>query len=168
MEPQERLEEWKSNILKTLGPNAQVIIDVIPELELIIGKQQPVQQLGPMESLNRFNLTFQNFIRVFPRPENPLVIFIDDWQWADSGSLGLWKTLLTEVELKHLLFIGAFRDNEVDASHPFAITLKEIEEEQQIEIKPLILEPLALSHMNQLTSDTLHCSSEESKPLANL
>ncbi|MEE9474149.1 MAG: serine/threonine-protein kinase PknK, partial [Candidatus Hydrothermarchaeaceae archaeon] len=168
MESQERLDGWKSSILGALGPNGQVIVDVIPELELVIGKQQPVQPLGPVESRNRFNLTFQSFIRVLPRPENPLVVFIDDWQWADFGTLALLKTLAEDAELKHLLFIGAFRDNEVDASHPFIITLKEIEEEQQIKINQLALRRLALNHINGLVSGTLHRPEKGARPLARL
>ena len=107
--PEERFNEWKSRISEALGSNGQIIIDVIPQLELIIGEQPPVQPLGPAETSNRFNLTFQSFIRVFPRPKNPLVIFIDDWQWADLGTLNLLKTLTADDELKHLMFIGAFR-----------------------------------------------------------
>ncbi len=168
MEPQEKLDEWKSRISKALGPNGQLIIDVIPKLELIIGKQPSILPLDPLESKNRFNLTFQNFIRIFPRPENPLVLFIDDWQWTDVGTLSLLKIMARDIELKHLLLIGAYRDNEVDASHPFIITLKEIEEEQQIEIKPLILKPLTLIHIIQLVSDTLHSSEQRIRSFAQL
>ena len=104
MEPQKKLDESKSRISEALGPNGQLIIDVIPKLELIIGKQPSVLPLGPLESKNRFNLTFQNFIRIFPRPENPLVLFIDDWQWTDFGTLSLLKIMARDIELKHLLW----------------------------------------------------------------
>ncbi len=156
MEPQEELNKWKSRITEALGPNGQLIIDVFPELELIIGKQPEIQPLGSIESRNRFNLTFQNFIRIFPRPENPIVLFIDDWQWTDFGTLTLLKLLAADTELKHLLFIGAYRDNEVDDTHPFIVTLKEIEKEQQIEINLITLKSLKLGHVNNLISDTLY------------
>ena len=168
MGSQKRLDEWASHISKALGPNAQIIIEVLPELELVIGKQSPIQHLDPIESRNRFIRAFQNFIRVFPWPENPLVLFIDDWQWTDFGSLTLLKTLLEDTDLKHLLFIGTYRDNEVDASHPFIIALKEIEKEQQIEIKHITLEPLKLDHINQLVIDTLYRFEQEITTLSLL
>ena len=97
---------WREKLLTALGVNGQVIIDVIPEVELIIGKQPAVMKLGSTESQNRFNLVFQNFIRVFTKQEHPLVIFLDDLQWADSASLKLIQLLMTELDSQYLLLIG--------------------------------------------------------------
>jgi predicted ATPase len=111
-----------------LEPNGQVIIDVIPEVELIIGKQAAVPELTPAEAQNRFNLVFQNFIKVFTNPLHPLVIFLDDLQWADGASLKLIHMLMTSSDSQHLFLIGAYRDNEVSTAHPLMITLKKIKE----------------------------------------
>ncbi|WP_333397240.1 AAA family ATPase [Microcoleus sp. AT8-B4] len=122
----EHIAIWKENLLKSLDNNGQVIIDVIPEVELIIGKQPEVPQLGSSESQNRFNRVFQQFIRVFCQPEHPLVIFLDDLQWADSASLKLIQLLVTDPDSKYLLTIGAYRDNEVSPVHPLIQTIEKI------------------------------------------
>ncbi len=166
-ESQARVADWKSRLLDALGPNGQVVIDMIPELELIIGQQPPLPSLGSTESENRFNLTFQNFIHVFTQLEHPLVIFIDDWQWADSATLRLLKLMMADSENTYLLFIGAYRDNEVDASHPLMTTLNEIGQEHDPEIRSLGIQPLKSTHIRQLISDALTCS-PEAEPLAKL
>jgi predicted ATPase len=127
MESDEQVQSWKIKLLKALGPNGQIVIDLIPELELIIGPQPPIPVFGPAETQNRFNLVFQNFIKVFCEPEHPLVIFLDDLQWADSASLKLIQLLVTDEKIRHLLIIGAYRDNELEQSNPlysFLQTLK--------------------------------------------
>ncbi len=157
---------WKEKILKSLGPNGQVIIDVIPEVELIVGKQPRAADLGPTESQNRFNMVFQNFISVFAREEHPLVIFLDDLQWADSASLNMVRTLITDPDSHYLFLIGAFRDNEVDETHPLVTALDEIEKTKPL--RKLILKPLELFHINQLSCETLHHKAEICRPLAEL
>jgi serine/threonine protein kinase len=109
-ENEEKLNCWRKKILKALGPNGQVIIDVIPEVELIIGPQPPVTELSPAETKNRFDLVFQNFIRVFTRPEHPLVLFLDDLQWVDTASLKLIRVFMEASGSRHLLLIGAYRE----------------------------------------------------------
>ena len=128
-ESEAALQTWKRELLEVLEPNAQVIIDVIPELEQIIGKQQPVEELGATEAQNRFNLFFQRFISVFTKKEHPLVIFLDDLQWTDLASLKLIELLITNADNQYLLIIGAYRDSEVDATHPLTQTLEQIEKE---------------------------------------
>ncbi|WP_432667449.1 AAA family ATPase [Wukongibacter baidiensis] len=168
METEENLEKWKNKLLSSLGINGQIIIDLIPELELIIGKQPSVPKMDPMKSQSRFNLTFQNFIKTFTQFSHPLVIFIDDLQWADQATLGLLKILLTDSNSKHLLFIGAYRANALDDIHALMTVLNEIDEPESNNITYIPLNPLELIHINQLISDTLHCTYEESKPLARL
>lgn len=166
-EPQAALQAWKQKLLAALNPNARVIIDVIPELEQIIGKQQPVEQLGATEAQNRFNLFFQRFIGVFTKKEHPLVIFLDDLQWADLASLKLIELLITDPDSQDLLIIGAYRDNEVDATHSLTHTIEQIKKEGA-KVNNISLQPLKIQYINQLIADTLNCSTDKSKPLADL
>ncbi|MCP5088875.1 MAG: AAA family ATPase, partial [Rhodobacteraceae bacterium] len=110
-ESEARLQAWRQKLLAALGPNGQVLIDLIPALELIIGPQPAARELAGQQARNRLHLVFQNFVKLFAQAEQPLVIFIDDLQWADSGSLKLLEVLLTAYGLEHLLVIGAYRDN---------------------------------------------------------
>ncbi len=115
-EPDEQVQQWRSRLLTTLGigSNGQIIIDVIPEVELIIGRQLPVPEVGATEAQNRFNRVFQQFIRVFCSQEHPLVIFLDDLQWADSATLKLIELMMLDEQTQFLFLIGAYRDNEVN------------------------------------------------------
>ncbi|NER81578.1 MAG: AAA family ATPase, partial [Leptolyngbya sp. SIO1D8] len=118
-----QLKTWKALILETLGENAQVILDLIPELEHIIGPQPPAPELSGTAAQNRFNRLFQQFIQVFTTPDHPLVVFVDDLQWADSASLQLIQVLMGDANTGHLLLLGAYRDNEVFAAHPLILML---------------------------------------------
>ncbi|WP_334729060.1 AAA family ATPase [Nostoc sp.] len=167
-ESEAALQTWKRELLVALNLNAQIIIDVIPEVEQIIGKQQPVELLGSTEAQqNRFNFFFQRFIGIFSKKEHPLVIFIDDLQWADLASLKLIELLITDVESKYILIIGAYRDNEVDATHPLIQTLEQIKKDGA-KVNNILLQPLKILYINQLIVDTLSCSIEKSKYLAEL
>ncbi|MBW4576210.1 MAG: AAA family ATPase [Aphanothece sp. CMT-3BRIN-NPC111] len=161
------LQTWKQKLLKALGNIGQVIIDVIPEVKLIIGEQPPVPQLGSTESQNRFNLVFQKFIGVFSKKEHPLVIFLDDLQWADSPSLKLIELLMTDTDSQYLLMIGAYRDNEVSTGHPLMLTLEQIQK-VGVKVNSITLQPLEIEQVNRLIADTLSCSTQASKPLAKL
>jgi PAS domain S-box-containing protein len=154
-ESQDSIADWKSKLLNALGPNGRVIIDVIPEIELIIGPQPSVPDLGPIEAKNRFRLVFQNFIRVFCRPEHPLVVFLDDLQWADSSSLRLLELMMTDPEIKYFFVIAAYRDEEVDSSHPVVMTLDALSKEN-IVTNLLHLGALQLEQVAELIADTLH------------
>lgn len=158
--------EWKEKLLAALGPNGQVIVDVIPDVELIIGKQPAVPELGPVENFNRFNYVFENFITTFASKEHPLIIFLDDLQWADSASLKLIEMFIT-VRASYLYLIGVYRDNEVDAASPLTMTIEEIRKSGAI-VDNLNLQPLSEKHVNQLISETFYCDPERSKPLAAL
>nr|WP_318730346.1 AAA family ATPase [Roseofilum sp. Guam] len=154
-----QVAQWQSAILAALGENGQVIIEVIPELELLIGKQPSVPELSGNAAQNRFNLLFQKFIQVFTTPEHPLVIFLDDLQWSDSGSLQLIQLLMGESETGYLLLLGAYRDNEVYPAHPLRLTLEEIVKSGAI-INTITLAPLRGVDLNGLVADTLSCSQE--------
>lgn len=164
-EPEADIEQWKQRILAAIGVNAQVIIEVIPELELIIGRQPPVPELKPVESLNRFNFYFQKFIAVFARPERPLVLFLDDLQWASAASIRLFQSWVTGINMNGLLMIGAYRDNEVDATHPLRSVIRELHETGGT-LDEIDLQPLDIDSVNHIIQDTLGCSGEESLPLA--
>ncbi|MEH1843171.1 MAG: AAA family ATPase [Nostoc sp.] len=166
-ESEAALQTWKRELLAALNPNAQVIIDVIPQLEQIIGKEQPAEQLGATEAQNRFNLFFQRFIGVFTKKEHPLVIFLDDLQWADLASLKLIELLITDPDSQYILIIGAYRDNEVDATHPLIQTLEQIKKDGA-RVNNISLQPLEIEYINQLIADTLNYSIEKSKSLADL
>ena len=166
-ETEAQIAIWKEKLLDALGQNGQVIIDVIPEVELIIGKQPPVPELGTTESQNRFNLVFQKFVNVFTQPEHPLVLFLDDLQWADSASLKFIKLLMATTDSQYLLLIGAYRDNEVSQSHPLMLTLQEIQEAKAT-IENIVIKPLGLATINQLIADTLTCELTQAKALAQL
>ncbi|NEO42510.1 MAG: AAA family ATPase [Moorea sp. SIOASIH] len=162
-----QLQHWKIKILLALGENGQVIIDVIPELEQIIGKQSPVPELSAGAAQNRFNRLFQKFIQVFTTAEHPLVIFLDDLQWVDSASLKLMQLLMSETDTRYLLLIGAYRDNEVSPTHPLMLTLDEISK-TEVKVNSITLAPLKHSDLNHLIADTLSCSEELAQPLTEL
>ncbi|MEG4349300.1 AAA family ATPase [Microcoleus sp. LAD1_D3] len=150
----ENIGIWKEQLVQALGQNGRVIIDVIPEVELIMGEQPEVPQLGPTESQNRFNRVYKQFIHVFTKPEHPLVLFLDDLQWADSASLKLLQLLITDTDSEYLLLIGAYRDNEVSPTHPTIQTIEEIEKTGAV-VNNIVLQALDISNVRQLVADTL-------------
>ncbi|MGD1712898.1 AAA family ATPase [Dapis sp. BLCC M172] len=166
-ESDEELAVWKAKILDAVGENGQVIIDVVPEVERIIGTQPEVAELSGSAAQNRFNLLFSKFLRVFTTKENPLVIFLDDLQWADSASLNLLKLLMDESEVGYLLVLGAYRDNEVFPAHPLMLTLDEINK-QGANIETLTLTPLSETDINRLVAETLLCATSIAAPLSEL
>ncbi|MEG3861569.1 trifunctional serine/threonine-protein kinase/ATP-binding protein/sensor histidine kinase [Microcoleus sp. herbarium12] len=162
-----KLQVWKQKILNATGGNCQVIIEVIPEVELIVGPQPPVPDLGGNESQNRFNLVFQKFLRVFAQKAHPLVIFLDDLQWVDSASLKLIQLLVTDLTTQCLLIIGAYRKQEVDINHPLILTAEAIKKAGG-SVSEIALSPLDINSVNQLVADTLNCEPEQSLTLAEL
>ncbi|MEH1913782.1 trifunctional serine/threonine-protein kinase/ATP-binding protein/sensor histidine kinase [Nostoc sp.] len=166
-ETDQQLQQWKKNILAALRDDAQIIIEVIPELEKIIGKQPPTPELSAEAAQNRFNLLLQSFIQVFTTKEHPIVIFLDDLQWADLASLKLLQLLMNESECGYLLLIGAYRDNEVLPAHPLMSTLDEVRKIGTT-INLMTLQPLSQLKLNQLVSDTLGCKEELALPISQL
>uniref|UniRef100_UPI00403E99A2 AAA family ATPase n=1 Tax=Microcoleus sp. TaxID=44472 RepID=UPI00403E99A2 len=161
------LEIWRTKILTALGTDGQVIADVIPKVELIIGKQPEVPEVSPTEAQNRFNRLFKEFLRVFAQKEHPLVIFLDDLQWADSATLKLMQLLITDPQQQYLLLIGAYRDNEVSPTHPLIQTVEEIEKTGTI-VNNIVLQPLDLANLTELVTETLNTCTEKVTNLAEL
>lgn len=166
-ETESQLEQWRGKIQSALGVNGQVIIDVIPEVELIIGVQPEVIELGPIESQNRFNALFEQFIRVISRQEHPLVLFLDDLQWADSATLKLIELMMGGQEEQSLFLIGAYRDNEVDSTHVLSLTLHKLRQHQAA-IETIKLTPLATEDIEHLISDALSCDRASTISLTKL
>ncbi|MBD1821580.1 AAA family ATPase [Cyanobacteria bacterium FACHB-DQ100] len=166
-ESETQLAQWRTKLLGALGNNAQVIIDVVPDVELIVGKQPATVDLAPTEAQNRLNLVFQNFIRVFCSPEHPLVLFLDDLQWVDSATLKLLEVILTDAETGYLFLVGAYRDNEVSPSHSLMMTLDSLRSTSVV-IHEITLAPLALADISHLIADTLHRDAISVQPLAEL
>ncbi|MEG4848857.1 AAA family ATPase, partial [Microcoleus sp. F10-C6] len=162
-----KIEQWKLKILAALSDSAGAIVEVIPELERIIGQQPPVPELSGSAAQNRFNLLFEKFIQVFTTKEHPLVIFLDDLQWADSASLKLIQLLMSATDNCYLLLIGAYRDNEVFPAHPLMLTLAEIQK-TEAKVNTITLAPLDRTDVNSLVADTLACSTALALPLTEL
>ena len=161
------VSDWRDALREAVGPNGQLIVNLIPEIELIIGKQPPVTDLQPQDAQYRFQRVFRRFLSVFARPEHPLALFLDDLQWLDTATLGLFEHLSTEPEVRHLLLVGAYRDNEVSPSHPLRRTLEAIRTAAAT-VHEIVLAPLRLDDVGRLVADALHCQRERAQPLAQL
>ncbi|MBE9103398.1 AAA family ATPase [Nostoc cf. edaphicum LEGE 07299] len=166
-EPDEQVQQWRSRLLTALGTNGQIIIDIIPEVELIIGKQPPLSEVGATEAQNRFNLIFQKFVRVFCSESHPLVIFLDDLQWIDLATLKLIELMLLDEQTQFLFLIGAYRDHEVNPTDPLMLTLERLRKQGAV-LQEIILAPLTLEPLSQLIAETLHQNADIVRPLAEL
>ncbi len=167
-ESESQFNQWREKLQNALQNSGEIIIELIPEIELIIGKQPPVPELGAVESQIRFNSLFQRFIGIFCAPEHPLVIFLDDLQWADTATLKLLELMLTDdAEIHHLFVIGAYRDNEVEPTHPLLLIADKLRK-ADVTINQIILSPLSLEHVSHLIADTFHSTLETIQPLSNL
>ena len=166
-ESEAAIGRWLDALREALGPNGRLLVDLVPDLKLIIGDPPPVPELPPQDAQRRFQLVIRRLIGVFARPEHPLVLFLDDLQWFDPATLDLLEDLLTQPELRQLLLVGAYRDNEVDASHPLMRKLEAIRQAGEC-VQDITLAPLARDDLGQLVADTLHCSAEQAVPLAKL
>ncbi len=160
-----QLQTWKTKILEAVGDSGQVLIDVIPELERIIGTQPPATELSGSAAQNRFNLLMQKFVKIFTSQSHPLVMFLDDLQWSDSASLNLLQLLMQDSQ--YLLILGAYRDNEVSLAHPFILKVDEIVKTGAV-VNMITLQPLSLVDLNQLVADTLNCELFLAQPLTEL
>jgi predicted ATPase len=158
------LGRWQASLREALGPNGQLIVSLVPELELVIGKQPAVADLPPRDAQNRFQMVFRRLLGVFARKEHPLALFLDDLQWLDSATLDLLEHLVTHSEVRHLLLIGAYRDNEVGPAHPLPRILEAI----GTRVQEIVLTPLGLDEVSQFVADAMHCEPERVRPLAQL
>ncbi|KAL0477338.1 hybrid signal transduction histidine kinase dhkG [Acrasis kona] len=156
-ESNDKIQYWQKNLMSALGSNAAVLLEFLPSLQHIIGPQPPVAELNPAENTNRFKSVFHSFLNVFAQREHPLVIFLDDLQWADSGTLSMIESIITSPLSQYVLLFGAYRDNEITDVHPLTSTIQAISDcrtggcVDYIRLKPLLLE-----HVTNLTADTLH------------
>jgi PAS domain S-box-containing protein len=161
------LGQWRDALSEALGPNAQLIVQLVPDLEFVIGEQPPVLDLPPQDARTRFQAIFQRFIAVFATVEHPLTLFLDDLQWLDAATLDLLEHLVTHPEIRHLLLIGAYRDNEVGPSHPLMRTLEGFRRAGAA-IEEIQLTPLAPDDLGRLIADALDCDFVRADPLARL
>jgi serine/threonine protein kinase len=161
------LQGWRDALREALGPNGLLIVDLIPELEFVIGKQPPVFDLSPHDAQRRFQAVLRRFIGVFARPEHPLALFLDDLQWLDAATLDLLEDLLKQTDIGHFLLIGAYRDNEVDATHPLLRKLDAVRRTGAT-VQDIVLAPLSDGDLGQLIADSLHCQSARADPLTQL
>ena len=166
-EGEDELRKWRDALREALDPNGLLIVDLVPELKHVIGEQPPVPELPPSEAQRRFQLVFRRFIGVFARPEHPLALFLDDLQWLDAATLDLLEDLLTRDDLRHLLLIGAYRDNEVSATHPLMRKVDAIRQAGAA-LEDIVLAPLGQDDLRQMLADSLHCEPGRAAPLAKL
>jgi len=161
------LSRWRDALREALDPNGQLIVDLVPNLELIIGEQPPAPKLSPQEEQRRFQFVLRRFIGVFARPEHPLALFLDDLQWLDAATLDLLEDVLTRSDLQHLILLGAYRDNEVTPVHPLMRKLEAIRN-AGAPVQEVKLAPLAREHVGQLIVDALRCEPTRAAPLGQL
>lgn len=161
------LEEWRQAFVEALASNGALMVGLVPQLKVIIGEQSPVPELSPQDAQARFHLTFRRFIGVFARPEHPLALFLDDLQWLDLATLDLLEDLLRQPDLKHLMLVGAYRDNEVNSTHPLTRKLQTIRQAEGM-IQEIILAPLTPEDLEALCADALSCTIIRAAPLARL
>jgi PAS domain S-box-containing protein len=166
-ESEAELGWWRDSLSEALGPNGQLIVSLVRELELVIGAQPPVADLPPQDAKNRFQMVFRRFLGVFAQAEHPLALFLDDLQWLDTATLELVEHLIRDPEVRHLLLIGAYRDNEVGPAHPLIRTLDAIRN-AGARVEEIVLTPLGLDDIGRLVTDAVHCEPERARPLAQL
>ena len=161
------LQGLRDALRKALGPNGLLIVSLIPELELVIGAQPPVPELPPQDAQRRFQTVLRRFIGVFARPEHPLVLFLDDLQWLDAATLDLLEDIFAQGDIRHLLLIGAYRDNEVEAAHPLLRKLDAIRL-TGASVQDIVLAPLTYDDLGRLISDCIRCETSRATPLVQL
>ena len=158
---------WRRTLADAVGAHGQLIVNLVPEVEFIIGKQPAVLDLPPSDEQHRFKLVFRQFLGAFAKPEHPLALFLDDLQWLDAATLDLIEHLLTHVEVRHLLLVGAYRSDEVGPAHPLRQKLATIKAAQAA-VAELELGPLVLDDVGRLIASALHCDLERARPLTDL
>jgi predicted ATPase/signal transduction histidine kinase/tRNA A-37 threonylcarbamoyl transferase component Bud32 len=162
-----RIRAWRDALCAALGPNAELMVSLIRELELVLGPQPPVPELPPQQAQYRFQMVFRQLIGVFAQAAHPLVLFLDDLQWLDAGTLALLADLATHPDVRHLLLIGAYRDNEVDSSHPLMRSLEAIRKAGG-SVHDIVLAPLSQDEVERLVADALREDPEKVRPLSEL
>jgi len=166
-ESAERVAHWRQRMAEAVGDNGQLVVDLVPQVRLLIGNPPPVAMLPPDQAQHRLQRVFERFVSVFTSAEHPLVIFLDDLQWVDAASLQLLSQLCAHPHVHHLMVIGAYRDNEVSLAHPLMLMLAELRT-IAFPIRTLSLAPLSEQHVLAIIADTLHCEASAAEPLSQL
>jgi PAS domain S-box-containing protein len=161
------LGRWRRLFLEALGPNGQLIVNLIPELGLIVGEQPPAPDLPPQDAQKRFQIVLGRFIAVFARPEHPLALFLDDLQWLDTATLELLEQISTDPDMRHLMLVGAYRDNEVTASHPLMRIVESLRQSGR-DFREIVLNPLSPDDVGRLVADCCYAKPEHVEPLTEL
>jgi PAS domain S-box-containing protein len=163
----EETARWRGLLLEALGSQGQLMVELVPQLTLLVGLQPPVPPLPPVEAQHRFQRVFLRFLRALASPEHPLVLFLDDLQWADLATLALLEHLASQAETRYFLVIGAYRDNEVGPAHPLARTIAALRGEG-VRVETIFPVPLALEQASRLVADALGCDPSRAEPLTRL
>ncbi|MEO8128194.1 MAG: sigma 54-interacting transcriptional regulator [Bryobacteraceae bacterium] len=161
------VDQWRHALLEALGPNGQLMVNLVPEVEFVIGKQPPIAELAPQEARSRFQLVLRRFLGAFATPEHPVALFLDDLQWLDTATLEVLECLVTDPDVRYLLLIGAYRDNEVTSSHPLMRTLVTIRE-AAARVQEVVLLPLGLDEVGRLVAEAMRRERKAADPLAQL
>lgn len=161
------LEHWRGEILDAVGAAGKLVVDLVPDLGFVIGPQPPVAELPPRDAQARFQKVMGRFVSVFAAAGHPLALFLDDLQWLDHATLDFIRYLVANREGRHLLLIGAYRDNEIELSHPFARALDALRD-SGVPMQEIALAPLDLNETRQLIVDTFGCEDPRATELANL
>ncbi|MEO0869138.1 MAG: AAA family ATPase, partial [Cyanobacteria bacterium J06642_11] len=164
--PEDQFQQWRDRILTAVGTNGRLLVDLIPSLETLIGTQPTVPELPPTESQKRFEWVFLSFMGVLCSPEQPLVLFLDDLQWADRGTLQLIELMVREEPLQHLFLIGAYRHTELDDTHPLHGLLHYLDKTGRRQ--EILLPPLTIDQVGQLIEDSFCCDQIAANSLAEL
>jgi PAS domain S-box-containing protein len=161
------LEGWRVTLSEALGTHGQLVVELVPEIKLIVGEQPALPDLPPQQTRRLFQIAFRRFVGAFGKPERPLALFLDDLQWVDAATLDLLEDLMTESDLRHLLVIAAYRDNEIDPTHPLVRRLEAIRAVGAT-VGQITLTPLGREHLEELVADALRCAATAAVPLARL
>ncbi|MFZ2629998.1 MAG: AAA family ATPase [Desulfosalsimonadaceae bacterium] len=163
----DEISVWRRKLADALGPNAQIIIDVIPEVEFILGPQPPAPELSPADAQNRFHLVFEKFLRVFAAREHPLTLFIDNMHWADAAGLKLMEAFFTGTRTRNFYFIGAYRTNEISDRQPLLDSIASIKD-KGLPVQTITLQPIRQTDICRLLADTLQESMDQVNLLAQI
>jgi len=159
--------EWRAALLEAVGASGQLVANLVPELEYLIGRQPPVPDLPPHDAKHRLQMVIRQFLGAFTRAGQPLALFLDDVQWLDAATLDLLGHLITRAEAGSLLLIAAYRDNEVTPTHPLVRTIETIRA-TRARVHEIVLAPLGLDDVGRLIADALHCDASSAEPVARL
>jgi predicted ATPase/class 3 adenylate cyclase len=165
-EKEETIASWRSSFHKALGNNIQLINELVPAFELVLGVHPPPPVLSAEETSNRFLHTWQEFVKVLAQPEHPLILFLDDLQWADLASLHLMESLLSDPDIRSLCFIGAYRDNEIHEFHPLRQAYANAQ--KVLPVHEIHLSPLSPQQVTEMLVDMLGRPASETEALAQM